>query len=232
MRRRQPNPTFTFSHAVMVAMRQFSQRLETVGSTPDEQLAWLARFVRRDDLDREDNRGAAAAELHAFLLRHYKAWGASVNVIVDHELEQPIAPHDVPTIQEAVRNVLDQLAPDARVAFPQAIGDGVVWRAEHGIVLVTRAPGVPKVLAAVVDLLLAVGPRLHRCERAACRRLFARTRPHQRYCSTTCGGIERVAKWRRGHPDQLATHRHQHYARTVRARLPGARPRRRTKKGS
>jgi hypothetical protein len=189
-------------------------------------LAWLGDFLNRD-VAADSSQTAGAEELRAFLMQHYQAWGGGVNFVIDAGLDQPIDPADVPAIQAAIRDALDRFASEGHVWFPHPIGDGLLWRRGRGVSLVTRAAGLAQVLAAVVDLLMTVGPRLQRCE--SCRRLFVMTRPHQRFCTTQCGTRQRVADWRDKNRDRLAESKHRQYARKVKEKLPHVRVTRRRK---
>lgn len=201
------------------------KRMEQIGSTVDAQLAWLHRFSEQDVSD-DAVRVELAGEVGAMLMMRYRGWAAgSTNVAA--ELERTIEPDNVREIQQAIRELLSRLEPGQIVNLSSALGDGLVWREDRGIAVVTRSPGAPQVLAAVIDLLIEAGAKLQRC--AGCGRLFAMSRPRQRYCSRQCGTRVRVAEWRAKNPERHTENRHQQYVRKVRARFPKARVNRKRK---
>jgi hypothetical protein len=204
------------------------ENLAAVGSKPDERVLWLGEFVRRS-LTEDRDRTSAAGELNAFLMHHYPSWGADFNFA--GSIQHVIGPGDVAAIQEALREAMGRLGSEESAWFPQSVGDGLRWQPGRGVSLITRTGGLPQVLAAVADLLITVGPRLARCKTPSCHRLFATKRPGQVHCTTKCGGMYRVNKWRQENSERVAESRHEQYARKVRAKLPGVRvSRRQTKK--
>ncbi len=209
-----------FRQSLHAALHSFSEKLKAVGSSPEERLIWLTAFVKREASD-DSTRVSAAKELDVFLSHHYKSWAGDFNSAVD--LQQFIEPNDVPRIQVEVRALLDGLSPDGNAWFSSSIADGLLWRRDRGVFLVTRAPGLPQVLASVVNLLMTVGPRLRRCETPSCRRLFSMKRPGQKRCTTRCGGTDRVREWRQKNRERLSENRHRQYAKKVALRLPGVR---------
>jgi hypothetical protein len=201
---------------------QLHRQLRAVGSSPGEQLQWLQTFVRRDPVDLV----AAAQELHALLLHHFTAWGADFNSAAD--IQAVVTPDDVPGIQRTLRTLLDGLKPDAYVWFSHPMGDGLLWRPDRGVHLVTRSLAPAQVCAAVGHLLIGIGPRLRRCKTSDCQKLFAATRPGQVRCTKTCGEAERQRAWRQAHRQQYANRQHQHSAKRVKAQRPRVRVTRRT----
>jgi hypothetical protein len=213
--------------AARAVIENLAERLAAVGSNPDARLLWLGEFVTRD-LSDEHKHTAAAGELDAFLTHHFRSWGSDFRFA--GSIYHGIEPAEVPAIQAALRDVLNQLGSEDYVWFSQPIGDGLRWRVGRGVALVTRAGGLPQVLAAVADLLMAVGPRLGRCKTPSCRSLFASKRPGQVHCTTKCGGTFRVNEWRKKNRERVAESRHGPYARKVKAKLPGVRVSRRRPK--
>lgn len=215
--------------AVAATFAKMSATLAAIGGTPRARLLWLGDVLRRD-LTGDVARETTADEMNAFLVTYYRAWGGDFTTAAD--IQQLIEADTVPAIQAALRDVLDRLVPDESVWLSQPIGDGLVWRPRKGVLLVTRAAGLPQVLSAVVDLLNSIGPRLRRCGTPTCRRLFAVNRPGQIRCVPSCGSTLRVQEWRRKNRERLSEAKHRQYARKVAARLPGARVTRRKQKGS
>jgi hypothetical protein len=147
-------------------------------------------------------------------------------------------PDEVQAAQLAVRDVLRGLEPGMSVWLNEppfdrsiSVGNGLFWRQGRGVVLGTRGSGVSLVLAAVVDVLMTVGPRLARCVTPSCRRLFAIQRKGQKRCIRKCGATERVREWRKKNPERTSDNKHQQYARKVQRRLGArVRPARRIRK--
>jgi len=196
------------------AFRTIQNRIRAVGETPGGRLKWLTQFATvplTDDAERE----RLETELQWFILLQYSGWAAG-DTRTAMRLEAS-TDWDIPSVQAAVRELLGELEPDRVVWFRIPIGDGVHWIPGRGVVTVTRAGGVPQVLAAVADLLAAVGNRLRRCETPECRRLFAFTRSAQRRCHPNCGGAERVRAWRAKNREKLSEERHAKYLRKVRS---------------
>jgi hypothetical protein len=212
----------TSAPSLAVAVNEYT----AVGTDFDQRLQWLGDFAQRELVDEAACR-RAASELNAFIALCFAGSGSL-------EIVRLTAPSDAPEIQRVVRDVLRGLAPGLPVWLDEkpieigAIGNALLWRQDRGVMVMTRLAGAGSVIAAVVDLLIAIGPRLRRCE--GCSRLFALSRPHQKFCSTQCGLKHRVAKWRAAHPEKLADQRHQQYERRVKAKLPRARVARRRRR--
>lgn len=181
-----------------------------VGSTPERRLWWLGDFAHQE-LSTFENQEVAAAALNRFL-------------DVDPEVRR-VKPAEVSGLQAAVRGLLAGLTPESVVRFPEPIVDGLAWSPGAGVFLRTTrdASLVQITITSVVELLRIVGADLQRC--GACQRLFAQTRPQQRFCSTGC----RVTGWRDRNSAQLAERRHGQYARKKKTQLPGVRVTRRSR---
>jgi hypothetical protein len=197
----------------------------------ERHLLWLGDFIKRD-VSSEEARAAAVQQIRSLvfqsMVRHKTARIA---------VQQFAEVSEVPAIQVSLRNLFEGLEPGSSVWLSEtpfelknALWNGVVWSRERGVMLATRSSGVELVLTAVVDLLMAIGPRLHRCITPSCRRLFASRRKGQVRCVATCGATQRVQKWRAANRERSATSRHEQYARKVKARLPGVRVARRLRK--
>ena len=172
------------------------QTVGTVGTDVAARLRWLTDFTTRDLFNRYATHGRRSGtpgvRHDALRLQH--------DVCVQHS---PIRDRrgDAGYSGRRTRILLRGLAPGGSVffeppAFPEpiAIGNGLVWREGPGILLATRGSGLSLVLAAVSDLLMAVGPKLRRCDpAAACLSWRGRI---QRFCTTQCGLRVRVAQWR------------------------------------
>jgi hypothetical protein len=214
------------------------EELAAVGLDADIRLLWLGDFARRELLDASE-RERAAAELTSFVVLQFV--GTKGGGFVELDVDRYPNATDVPALQAVVSSLLAGLVPGSSAwfeppAFPQpiAIGNGLIWREGRGVMLATRQYGhgwdglVAIIVASVVDLLLAIGPRLRRCR--GCQRLFALARPHQRFCDTTCANASRVAAWRKRNPKRASEQRHQQYVRKVKARQPRAKVTRRRQK--
>ena len=177
----------------VAGLARFQARVNAAGATPDERLLRLGELLQRDLADAAA-RVRAADQLNGLLIHHYQAWGSSVNAIRKHGLQHLITEDEAPTIQTELREVLGRLMPGDPVFVDVPISDGVVWDRDRGVRLVTRTAGLPQVLAAVVDLLISIGPRLRRCKTPDCQKLFATKRPAQIHCTTKCA--RRVARAR------------------------------------
>jgi hypothetical protein len=175
--------------------------------------------------DRDPTDPLLQMELTVFTTLHYKAWvgGGTFNSAADIDQFNADVEIAIPELQQAVRELLTTITPERPCWLARPIGEGVLWRPDSGLVFVTRTAGVPRVLAIVVSILLAIGPRLRRC--LQCRRLFGYRRPQQQCCSTKCSNLRRQRKHRQQHPESSEA-RHARHARTVKRRLPHAKVRR------
>lgn len=189
--------------------------IASVGRDAETRLLWLGDFVTRD-LSDDDARERAWKELHTFVVL------AFIRSPMLFDIQHYAKADEVLAVQAAVRDLLRGLAPGSTVWWteppfeqPITVGNGLIWREGRGVGLATRASGVSLVVAAVVDVLLTVGPRLARCVTPSCRRLFAVRRKGQTHCLPTCGAKERVEAWRRKNRDRLSETRHRQYARKV-----------------
>lgn len=199
--------------------------IASVGGDADKRLLWLGDFVKRD-LSKARACDRAAKELTNFVML------AFIRSTMEFDIQQFARPNDVPAVQSAVRDLLRGLEPGHTVWWteppfeqPITVGNGLIWRKGSGVGLATRASGVSLVLAAVVDVLLTVGPRLARCVTPSCRRLFALRRKGQTHCVPTCGAQERMEAWREQNRERLSETRHRNYARKVRPARATRRPR-------
>lgn len=213
------------THAMAAALAKALDGLRAVGTSPTERLAWLNRFLKRDDLAQTDRCHEAAREIHAFLTHHYRSWGATVNTVVDEGLESPVLPTQVPAIQSGLRETIGRLEPGgSAVWLPSAIGDGLVWPEKRGITLITRTSGLPQLLAATLELLGRFDGKLGKCESPSCRNFFVKGRSHGRHCSRTCASRERVRRKReRDGGAKLSDARHQRYVRDLQKKIPSTR---------
>jgi hypothetical protein len=201
------------------------ERINAVGTKADDQLAWLHRFCSAD-VSSAAARDSLVGNLSAMLVLRYRGWaGSSFNAAVD--LQGRLEAGEIPNIQQAVRELLAGLIPGQITALPVPAADGVVWRKNRGIAIVTRTHGLPQVLSAVVDLLIEVGSKLQRCP--GCGRLFAMGRPGQKFCSRQCGTRDRVTRWRLQNAERHSANRHGQYVRKVKTKYPKARVARRRK---
>jgi hypothetical protein len=196
--------------------------IASIGTDADQRLLWLGDFVSRDLGDREAKERAA----RELALVPFAGGGA-----VQLDIRTLPGPEDAQAVQAAVRDVLRGLAAGGSVWLHEppfdpsiSVGNGLIWREGRGVVLATRGSGVSLVLAAVVDVLMAVGPRLARCVTPSCRRLFAIRRKGQTHCVKTCGSGDRVREWRKKNPGRESEKKHRQYTRRVQRRL-GARVR-------
>jgi hypothetical protein len=200
--------------------------LLTVGRSVDEKLQWLNDFANRD-LSTAEALDLATGELHTLtILRFVDSGGLGIDIT------GRMQPSDTPLVQSAVRTILEGLRPGSSLWFDEppfepsfTVGNGLIWSKQRGVTVSTRGSGFRAAMSAVVEVLVSAGSKLRRCE--GCQQLYIVSRPHQRFCTTRCGGAIRLAKWRKENRDRLLEARHQQYARKVKAKLPGARVRRR-----
>ena len=212
--------------ALVDLLRLLLGPFRAIGSDPDRQLEWLHAFSARD-LSRPDARVSATAEVNAFLVVRYEAWGADIDTA--RLMDQPVEADEIEAIQHAVRDLVTQITPGSPAGLPTGVADGLLWRADQGVSVVTRARGVPQVLACVVEILTRNGAGLRRC--VGCTRLYVKHRSDQRFCSTSCGTRFRVRDWREKNATSHRKNRHKQYVRKVQTRIPKARVTRRPKKG-
>ncbi len=222
--------------AVYDGMSGLLRRMAQIGRTEAEQLTWLTDLIARD-LD-DTTHDEVAADLSVFAAVRVHAWAGDVNNAAGFDnvpgienvpgIQHPLAAEDVGATQQQLRDLLTTLAPGKTTVLAQPVGDGVYWGPDR-VALVSQRGALMQVLAAAVDLLITIGPRLRRCETASCRRLFALKRPGQKRCRVTCGATERVRQWRAQHRPEVSERQHAKYQRKVKARQPLAQVKRRAR---
>lgn len=189
--------------------------VDTVGRTHAEQLTWIWNFSHRV-LD--DAAARIAGDELLFLVFSNAAGASSYEAFADARPFIPFPnPGSVRSIQNAVRNLLDELEPGKVVELPVPVYDAVVWSDGRVVPVTYEANDVQLVLATVVRVLIDIGLLLRRCTTPTCRRLFVAKRSQQVRCTLACGNHDRLKRWRAQHRDALADQQHSKYVRRKKA---------------
>lgn len=214
---------------------------ERVGTSPESRLRWLYDFAHVSPQPKRRN--LTTFEVKAFCQFHglsgdeVRALKADTLPFYSIVSEKPVA--EVPELDDGtverlrqqVRALWDCLRkPGTPYALSAPVIHGLFSQEASGFVRAFGYGGRTHeelFWANVVKLFMDVG-RFRFCGWLECARAFMPSRPDKRFCSERCGGRERIARYRTSR-GETSDERHGRYTRSVRKRLPNAKPARRKK---
>lgn len=206
--------------------QEWAETAVAVGRDPDAQLGWLSRFADLD-LSATDRDRVLRELLMLVTLNHHRtvldARPRGGRIAPGVTYYAPWSHDDVIMVQARLREGLRQLSQGGGwlIEVPER-GRLVTWErpgdVEAWTVMNTyHGTNVQTALAAIADLLTAVGPALRFCD--GCARWFAASRVNQRHCSPRCTSRLRSARYRAANPETVSEKRHQRYVAERRAKL-------------